>query len=85
MNFCLKNIKIRASIPATPSFIRIRPSKPIFCFMISSANLAGKRTWYIKKDLAQEMPEHVTRQRESGLTVANYSKQAGIITTKLQY
>ena len=38
-----------------------------------------------RKDLAQEMLEHVARYRESGMTVANYAKQAGITTTKLQY
>ena len=38
-----------------------------------------------RKDLSQEMLEHVTRQRESGLTVANYAKQAGITQFKLQY
>ena len=31
------------------------------------------------------MLEHLTRQRESGMTVANYAKQSGITTTKLQY
>ena len=38
-----------------------------------------------KKDLSQEMFEHVTRQRESGMTVANYAKQIGITQCKLQY
>ena len=38
-----------------------------------------------RKDLSQEMLEHVTRQRESGQTVANYAKQAGITQFKLQY
>ncbi len=31
------------------------------------------------------MFEHVSRQRESGMTVANYAKQSGITRTKLQY
>jgi len=38
-----------------------------------------------RKDLAQEMLEHVARQRESGMSIANYAKQTGITTTKLQY
>ena len=38
-----------------------------------------------RKDLAQEMLEHVARQHESGLTVANYAKHAGITQFKLQY
>jgi hypothetical protein len=28
--------------------------------------------------LAQQMLEHVTRQRESGMTIANYAAQVGI-------
>jgi hypothetical protein len=35
--------------------------------------------------LAQQMFEHAARQQESGITVANYSKQFGIPRTKLQY
>ena len=38
-----------------------------------------------RKALSQEMFEHVARQRESGITVENYAKQAGITTSKLQY
>ncbi len=38
-----------------------------------------------RKNHAQEMFEHVTRQRESGMTVENYAKQIGITPTKLQY
>lgn len=35
--------------------------------------------------LAQQMLEHVARQPESDITVANYAKQFGITLTKLQY
>jgi acetyl-CoA acetyltransferase len=35
--------------------------------------------------LAQQMFEHAARQRESGMTVANYAQQYGITRTKLQY
>ena len=35
--------------------------------------------------LAQQMLEHVTRQRESGMTIANYAAQVGITTHKLRY
>lgn len=35
--------------------------------------------------LTQQMLEHVTRQRESGMTVANYAAQVGITAHKLQY
>ncbi len=35
--------------------------------------------------LAQQMLEHVTRQRESGMTIANYAAQVGIIVHKLRY
>lgn len=38
-----------------------------------------------RKDLSQEMFDHVARQRESGMTVANYAKHTGISTSKLQY
>jgi len=38
-----------------------------------------------RQNQAQEMFEHVTRQRESGMSVANYAKQIGITTTKMQY
>ncbi len=53
--------------------------------MISTANFAGKKNMAQRKDLSQKMFEHVTRQRDSGMTVANYAKQTGITTTKLQY
>ena len=35
--------------------------------------------------MAQQMLEHVARQQESGITVANYAKQFRISRTKLQY
>ena len=35
--------------------------------------------------LAQQMLEHVTRQRESGMTIANYAAQVGITGHKLRY
>ena len=35
--------------------------------------------------LAQQMLEHVNRQRESGMTIANYVAQVGITTHKLRY
>ncbi len=38
-----------------------------------------------RQNHAQKMFEHVTRQRESGMTIANYAKQIGITPTKLQY
>lgn len=38
-----------------------------------------------RQNHAQKMFGHVTRQRESGMSVANYAKQIGITPTKLQY
>ena len=35
--------------------------------------------------LALQMLEHVNRQRESGMTIANYAAQVGITTHKLRY
>ena len=35
--------------------------------------------------LAQQMLEHVNRQRRSGMTIANYVAQVGITTHKLRY
>ena len=35
--------------------------------------------------LAQKMLEHVTHQRESGMTIANYAAQVGITAHKLRY
>lgn len=35
--------------------------------------------------LAQQMLEHVTRQRESGMTIANYAAHVGITAHKLRY
>jgi phage antirepressor YoqD-like protein len=38
-----------------------------------------------RKELAHEMFEHISRQRKSGMSIANYAKQIGITTTRLQY
>lgn len=38
-----------------------------------------------RKDVAQQMLEHVARQRESGIAVAKYAKQFGISRPKLHY
>jgi hypothetical protein len=35
--------------------------------------------------LAQQMLEHVSRQRESGMTIANYAAQVGITAHKFRY
>ncbi len=35
--------------------------------------------------LAQQMLEHVNRQRESGMTIANYTALVGITAHKLRY
>jgi len=38
-----------------------------------------------REKLTRQMFEHISRQRESGMTVSNYAKQSGIARTKLQY
>ena len=35
--------------------------------------------------LVQQMLEHVNRQRESGMTIANYTALVGITAHKLRY
>ncbi len=64
---------------------RIHPSKSLFNMMISGAIVAKKGIMTKRKFLTQEMFQHITRWRESGMTMVNYAKQIGIINPKLKY
>ena len=53
--------------------------------MTPRLSLPVKKNMAHRKNLAQEMFEHLPRQCASGMTAANYAKQAGITHFRLQY